>query len=676
MGGEGIETEAVWRGPGAGTASRVIASGDWLAGRFVLDRPLGSGGTGVVWAALDTLVGERVAVKIFDPSVADPASRERLRREVRASRAGHPNLVAIHELHQADGELFLTMELVDGPSLRRLLGEGEPFEVDRVVELGRQIAGALDHLHGQGLVHRDVKPGNILIAPDGTAKLCDLGLARPLVEGVTVTATEMVVGTPAYMAPELGRGGDLVAASDVYALGLTLYQCLSGAVPLSGSTAVETLMVRQRTRPPRLRRARRDCPRWLDRLIGRVLDPDPDGRPTAAEVARALDQRRFAWRPRPAEVVRVVGAAGALVLAIGAWTVIPRSEQSVPDPALDPVANELMVSIENFDSGSVYRVVDGHGRPVHTLASRSPLSRRTREYFHTSNVAFADLDGDGRQDVVFADSDSAVSDQLEIYRRRPDGGVELATSVNLNFQLDYEGESFGKFIPYDVECSDLSGDGFPEVVVAQRSQPYYPAAVRVFDASGGELLRALHPGQVANVEVGDRDRNGRAELYVGATNNFTVEPGEDGSSPVVFVVETDWSRYGQVLDLFGPGRTIAAAVPTGMEVQFLLFPLQRVAPPLTPWPFAVVAEISPNAGEQFLRVHTDRLSWDDRKPLMNMRSFYFDREVSLTSAMWNISALSRIGINVREDDHPDQLRVLYWNGTTWQPDVCRIPQAH
>jgi serine/threonine-protein kinase len=127
------------------------------------------------------------------------------------------------------------------------LAERERLSVEETVELGAQVAKALAHLHGNGLVHRDVKPGNVLLSSDGQIKLCDLGLARPIARGTTVTETAMVVGTPAYMAPEQATAIELTAATDIYALGLTLYKCLTGEVPLEGDTAVETLMRRPST---------------------------------------------------------------------------------------------------------------------------------------------------------------------------------------------------------------------------------------------------------------------------------------------------------------------------------------------------------------------------------------------------------------------------------------------
>ena len=233
--------------PGRRTGTPInVSPGDTLAGRFLLREILGYGATGTVFSALDRSVGQKVAIKVLHPDLHDDRTRERLRREVRASRNGHPNAVAVYDLHEAEGNVFLSMELVVGQSLRDLLTERKKLDPSEVVAIGRQVAAALAHLHGLGIIHRDIKPGNILLAADGVVKLCDMGLARPLEEGMTVTETEMVVGTPAYMAPEQGLGADLTAASDVYGLGLTLYQCLTGSVPLTSETAVATLTRRQR----------------------------------------------------------------------------------------------------------------------------------------------------------------------------------------------------------------------------------------------------------------------------------------------------------------------------------------------------------------------------------------------------------------------------------------------
>lgn len=660
----------------AGEEKRTASSphpGDLLAGRFVLQESLGRGGSGEVWSALDTMVGDRVAVKILGASVHDPANRERLRREVRAARSGHPNLVSIHELHEADGRLFLTMELVEGPSLRDALRERSSLIIDDVVHIGRQVAVALEHLHAQGLVHRDVKPGNIMLAADGTAKLCDMGLARPLTAGVTVTETEMVVGTPTYMAPELARG-ELIAASDVYALGLTLYQCLTGEVPLAGTTAVDTFMVRQHGRPVRIRKRHSGCPRWLDRLIDRMLDPDPELRPSAAAVSKALGNGRYGWRPhrrhlRAAVLVISIVVAGTAAVAFGL-----RQWGAPPDPAEDAAANELMVTADYFDSGAVFNVTDGHGRLVKTLTSKERRSPEKDRVFKLRFVAFEDLDGDGRRDVVFANPDHQTARQLEIHQRLSNGALELATAWDLRHELEYEGQTFGGFGPTDLECTDLDGDGVPEIILVYCSSPYYLAEVRVFRPDGEEILRVLHPGQIANVLTGDRDRDGRFEIYVGATNNFHAQNVGNSSSPVFFAVEADWSKDGQVLDLFGPGRTMSSEVPAGMEVTYLSVPNQELIPGLTPWRYAIVGQVFGAGTEHYLLFHTDRIPWKGKTTISYLRAFRLDNNLAVADAMWVVGPLNEHGIDPAAAD-PAQLEVTYWNGASWQPEVCTIPQA-
>jgi len=672
------ETGATEIAPTAGGRADTdpsFRSGETLAGRFVLHDRLGRGGSGTVFSALDTMVGDRIAVKILDRAARDPANRERLRRETRATRSGHPNVVSIHELYEHDGLLFITMELVEGSSLRTVLEERERLTLDDVVLIGRQIASALDHLHVQGLVHRDVKPGNIMLAPAGAAKLCDMGLARPMATGATVTETEMVVGTPAYMAPEMAREGELVAASDVYALGLTLYQCLTGEVPLARTTAVDTLMARQRTRARPVRALRPECPRWLGRLLDRMLDPDPDLRPTAAEVALSLEKRRFGWRPHRRHLIR---AAAVLVIALVAAAAVEfglRVKDSPTDPADDPVANELLMTQENFENGAIFKIVDGHDRAVLDLRSPVRWNEKGAGFFRNNHVAFSDLDGDGRRDMVFGIGDATVERQLEFYHRQADGGLTLTETWDLHLEVRYDDEVFDAFLPCDVVCSDLSGDGRPEIIIGQRSTPYYPGAVRVFEPSGREILRILHPGQIANVVVGDRDRDGRGELYIGATNNFVAENMGRESSPVAFVVATDWDQPGQVLDLFASGRRLAAAAPPGMDVVYISFKQQHLVEAVTPWRYAVVGRIKTAAESQYLEINSDRLSWKNDTAFINLRTFFFDSGLRLTGGTWNSVILNRLEANEDDPDLRSQLAVTYWNGTDWQSDVCTIPQA-
>ncbi|MEN8165474.1 MAG: serine/threonine-protein kinase, partial [Acidobacteriota bacterium] len=349
--------------PGDTAAVVDLLPGMRLAGRFLIKERLGSGATGTVFAALDTTVGQKVAVKLLRQDLRDAGSCERLRREVRAARSGHPNVVAVFDLHEDGGHLFLSMELVPGQSLRDELIAREKLPWHEVVGIGRRVAAGLAHLHAQGMVHRDIKPGNVMLATDGPAKVCDMGLARPTAQGMTVTETAMVVGTPAFMAPEQARAGDLTAALDIYALGLTLFRALTGYVPNEGDTAVETLMLRQKARPPGVRSSKTACPRWLDRLLRRMLEPSPGDRPTAAEVGAALERGGFSFLPSKHVTRRVVVAAvigvGLGAAAFGAW-------RRWGVAGLDPHA-PLRFSVRQFDDGTTVRLSDNGGNRLRNI---------------------------------------------------------------------------------------------------------------------------------------------------------------------------------------------------------------------------------------------------------------------------------------------------------------------
>jgi len=448
-GGEGERISAAARMPGVG---------DLLGGRFLLRKVLGTGGSGVVFAATDVQLDELVAVKVLYPHLVDAQGLERLRREVRAARGGNPHTAAVHDLHSAGGVHFLSMELVEGESLRERLRSDGLLPVDEVIRVGRQIASALAHLHGRGVVHRDVKPGNILLTADGTAKLCDMGLARPLERGLTVTETAMVVGTPAYMGPEQATGAELVPASDVYALGLTLYQALTGKVPLTDDTALSTLMRRQKERPSGVRSQRPECPRWLGRLLARMLLPGPAERPSAAAVERALERRRYALRPRRRTV-----AAAALVVAVAAAIPI----------AYSVIRQRATVRVEV--AGSEVHGVDATGR----VTWRHPLGGPIIQSLH------ADLDGDGRQETVVASSglpvtarDGRAFDPARIVALGRNGRV--LTAVKVADIVPYWDFPYRKeFIP-SLSTLDLDGDGRSELIANCRHPIFYPTVLLVY----------------------------------------------------------------------------------------------------------------------------------------------------------------------------------------------------
>jgi eukaryotic-like serine/threonine-protein kinase len=243
-----------------------------LADRYHLEEPIASGGAAIVWRAFDENLSRSVAIKLLHPHHAtDPTVVERFERESRsAAQINHPNAVRIYDTGH-DGELvFLVMEHVDGPSLREVLKNNGPLDSTVVAALGEQVASALGEAHEHGLVHRDVKPANILIASDGTVKVTDFGIAKALSGAdATLTSPGTVVGTAAYVAPEQLEDGQVDARADIYALGVVLYECLTGRPAFSGDTPTATAAMRltHELLPPRQVRA--DVPRGLDDVVVR-----------------------------------------------------------------------------------------------------------------------------------------------------------------------------------------------------------------------------------------------------------------------------------------------------------------------------------------------------------------------------------------------------------------------
>lgn len=264
-----------------------------LAGRYRLDRPIASGGVAIVWLAFDEHLARPVAVKLLHPHHAhDPTVVERFEREARAAaRINHPNVVRIYDTGHEGDLVFLVMEHVAGPTLRTVLDARGRLEPAIAAALGEQVAAALGEAHASGLVHRDVKPGNVLVADDGTIKVTDFGIAKAIAEDdVTLTRPGMVVGTAAYVAPEQLEDREVDARADVYALGVVLYEALVGRAAFSGDTPAATAAMRLRYEllPPRQLRA--DVPRSLDEVVTRATRHDPrdryvDGAAMAAALA-------------------------------------------------------------------------------------------------------------------------------------------------------------------------------------------------------------------------------------------------------------------------------------------------------------------------------------------------------------------------------------------------------
>ena len=321
--------------------------GELVLGRYRLVRRLGSGGMGIVYEAHDEHLDRDVAVKrvpVDAERPGDKAGKRAAREAVAAARLGHPAIVALYEAGRDDDGWVLVSELVRGRTLAQLEHDGALSDRD-VLRIGATLCDALAHAHARGVVHRDVKPSNVICpeasADGAAAKLTDFGIAR-LADDDAVTRTGDVVGTLAYMAPEQARGEHVTAAADTYALGLVIYEALSGVNPIRGAGAAETV-ARIGERIPPLRRARRDLPADVCDAVDAAVRARPEDRIAPSELGGIL----LAALPDVADEPGVVGG-GTLE---GATRVVDATrrlarERGAPRPDLDP---RLRARLEPLD---------------------------------------------------------------------------------------------------------------------------------------------------------------------------------------------------------------------------------------------------------------------------------------------------------------------------------------
>jgi serine/threonine protein kinase len=268
----------------------VIEKGALVASRYRLIEQVGSGAMGVVWKAQDERLGRTVAIKrlIVRHAVSETLTEETRRRAMReariAARLQHRNAIALFDVAEHDGDPILVMEFLPSKSLSAVLAERGTLTPAEAAEIGAQVADALAAAHAVGIAHRDVKPGNILLAENGTVKITDFGISRALDDGTVTTQTGMLAGTPAYLAPEIARGADGTRASDVFSLGSTLYHAIEGQPPFGTNTNPLALLhaVASGNVPPP-----RNAGPFAATLMS-LMCVDPTDRPTMREAAAAL----------------------------------------------------------------------------------------------------------------------------------------------------------------------------------------------------------------------------------------------------------------------------------------------------------------------------------------------------------------------------------------------------
>jgi len=352
---------------------RRIAAGDVVAG-YVIGEPIGRGGMGEVYRALDTRLQRPVALKLLlEQLTDDEAFRDRLLRESRlAASLDHPNVVPIYEAGQADDRLYIAMRFVDGTDLKELLRRGGRLVPSRAVAIAAQVADALDAAHAKGLVHRDVKPSNVLLDQQGSrehAYLADFGLTQSISDHAPTDG--QLMGTVDYVAPEQIRGDDIDGRADVYALGCLLFETLTGTLPFTGVSDVAVVYAHLEEEPPHASERNAELPGAVDGPLRRAMAKEPDDR--QATCGQLVEETREALglvQPAPATRIRLAAAvlAAALLAVVVATAAVLVTRGGSPETAgtggaivrIDPGSNRVTASYG----------VSAHPRSVTTARGR------------------------------------------------------------------------------------------------------------------------------------------------------------------------------------------------------------------------------------------------------------------------------------------------------------------
>lgn len=400
----------------------MVTTGDTVGGRYLLEERIASGGMGTVFKALDQRLGRTVAFKVLKPELAhDDRSVERFRREARAVAAlAHPNIANVYDYGEDRGSHFIVMELAPGKDLARVLEAEAPLSPERTARIAAQIAAALGHAHSAGVVHRDVKPANVIVSDDHTVKVTDFGIARAAGDS-NLTATGTLLGTATYLSPEQAQGVPLDARSDIYSLGIVMYEMLTGEVPFPGESAINVAMRHLSEDVPAPSETAEGVPAWLDAVVVKATRRDPldrfgDGNDLADALAGSetrdtvalpvagdtVELSRSAAGPPlvppgwdPAKIGRTVLLIGVALLVVAAALVVwrlaqddeptrsarrrrqataPPAEESPTEASPTPdevVSYELPQDLIGADALQARRILEGVGFVVEEVAVSS-----------------------------------------------------------------------------------------------------------------------------------------------------------------------------------------------------------------------------------------------------------------------------------------------------------------
>jgi hypothetical protein len=553
-------------------------------GEYRVLQVLGIGGMGVVFLAVDPQLERLVALKTLKPAMsASAGARRRFLREARAiARVSHDNIISILHVGEDRGVPFLVMPFLQGETLNARLQRQGVLPAAEVLRLGRAVAAGLGAAHAQGLIHRDIKPSNIWLEGEGgQVRILDFGLARAVGGDAQLTQTGVVVGTPAYMAPEQARGEALDPRTDLFSLGCVLYRAVTGRLPFPGRNALATLLSLAEHRPTPPARLNPRLPPGLSELIMRLLAQRREDRhASAAAVSAALDDVAAGKiRPRRRRRRIAIAAAAALLLtavAIACWTGLDGLRRS--EETQDPAAAELFAPAVPYNAGLYPLAVlvadfNGDGKADLVVANQqshsvsvllgngdgtfqAPITSLAGGWF-AGPLAVADFNGDGKLDLVVV---NGGSHQVSVLLGKGDGtfGPPVLYGVGTN--------------PSGVVVADFDGDGKADLAVSNND-----GTVSVLLGQGDGSFRPAVNYRAGNygrcIVVGDFDRDGKLDLAVGNNDGkiqVLLGKGDGTFRPAFEVTMTDSPWALATADLNGDGKLDLVAGHNGGGLTVLL----------------------------------------------------------------------------------------------------------
>jgi len=464
-----------------------------LPERWRIGNRLGAGGQGEVWSAYDRQLKEWVAIKVL-MRPDDMTAVERLRREVSVGRKlQHQNLVRVYELVDAGPSIALVMEYLEGGSLSaRITKGGLPVrEVERITDA---LLDGLACLHREGIVHRDVKPANVLFDRMDVPKLGDFGTLSASGRNRELTATRMAVGTPAYMSPEQLRGEKAAPPSDLFSLGITLYHLLTGKRPFEADSDFELARMQLSERPPDLRTLRPDCPRWLAGFVHRLLEKNPAQRWKNGDEAHTAFRRKF-WRPTGKTISRRIGIAALLCAAAVAGLGLADRAAGI-HPAAE--GEELVIR-----NSLGRRLWEKHIEGLQGLTIAADLLPERGKEVITA-AAVGDATGAKRLNMLLLNHKGQLLRRFEISTRVADTALFPEMSEDLQLTV--------------LVAEDLGRKLGPSALWIAADRTWYPAVVGMFSSSRqGSLL--LNSGRCKALQTADINGAEAREILVTGINN-------------------------------------------------------------------------------------------------------------------------------------------------------------